>query len=398
MPKPKHRPKPKTTPKKKKPPKWQNFEKIVAAIHAAEDRGATVIWNNKISGRQFDVTIKFKRGFYEYLTFIECRDYGRALAPEKVEAFVTKARDHKANKMIMVTASGYQSGAKDVALRHGVQLFTLKQVNQFPEDILTDVFFSVVVIRPVAFRRFGDVAFRFSDNISEVDRQLDQIRLSTFPDAPISEVILRPVSQLLYPSPLPGVPDAQLLGFSRATKEPKRGGFKVPINTLLTLQNSGQSIPVDEFLFLYWYEDAQLLDFRGIDPTVYASFGKQYEYKDELNNETYVIDPTGLALGIDTELKAGHFYTQPQFVDFVYYCEEVDGKLARLLLIHSIQHGDLVRLQYDAELETAPHYIEIIDELELERARGLLKTFIDRRAADPGQRTDKGATIWIGQP
>ncbi len=51
-----------------KTPKWKKFERLVAAIHSAEQKGASVKWNDAINGRQFDVTIRFKEGFYDYLT------------------------------------------------------------------------------------------------------------------------------------------------------------------------------------------------------------------------------------------------------------------------------------------------------------------------------------------
>jgi hypothetical protein len=53
--------------------KWKKFERVVAAIHVAENSGATVTWNEHINGRQFDVAIRFKFQFYDYLTLIECK-------------------------------------------------------------------------------------------------------------------------------------------------------------------------------------------------------------------------------------------------------------------------------------------------------------------------------------
>src|SRR3984893_9285206 len=84
------------------------FERLVAAIHKAADKNASVVRNDVIGGRQFDVTIRFKKGFYEYLTVIECKDYERPVPIEKVEAFITKARDVNANSIIMATRSAFQ--------------------------------------------------------------------------------------------------------------------------------------------------------------------------------------------------------------------------------------------------------------------------------------------------
>ena len=80
--------------------KWKMFERIVAAIHVAEQRGATVQWGETIKGRQFDVTVRFKHGLYEYLTVVECKDYGRPVPAEKVDALVTKSRDAAATKQL----------------------------------------------------------------------------------------------------------------------------------------------------------------------------------------------------------------------------------------------------------------------------------------------------------
>jgi len=74
------------------PNNWKLFEKIVAAIHYAESRGAKVVWNDKINGKQFDVTVRFQHGLRDYLTVIECKDYKKPVSVDKVEAFVTKSK------------------------------------------------------------------------------------------------------------------------------------------------------------------------------------------------------------------------------------------------------------------------------------------------------------------
>jgi len=107
--------------------KWKHFERLVAAIHQAADQGAEVRWNDTINGRQFDVTLRFKRGLYDYLTVIECKDYGRAVSVEKVEAFITKAADAGADLAVMASASGFQQGAQDVAARHKMTLIQVTE-------------------------------------------------------------------------------------------------------------------------------------------------------------------------------------------------------------------------------------------------------------------------------
>jgi len=113
--------------KKMNNPNWKKFERLVAAIHRAETQGAVVTWNEKIKGRQFDVVLRFKAGLHDYLTVVECKEYKGKVPVEKIDAFVTKARDVSASKAVFVSSSGYQSGCFEVAARHGVKLLTLDE-------------------------------------------------------------------------------------------------------------------------------------------------------------------------------------------------------------------------------------------------------------------------------
>jgi len=90
---------------------WKSFERIVTAIHSSEMAGANISLNEKIRGREFDVAIRFKKGLHNYLTLIECKHYGNPIPVEKAEAFITKSSDAGANKSIMFSSSGFQSGA-----------------------------------------------------------------------------------------------------------------------------------------------------------------------------------------------------------------------------------------------------------------------------------------------
>ena len=108
-------------------PNWEEVELLTAALHHESSERATVTWNDKIGGRQFDVTVRFSKGGYKYLTVVECKDEKAKLAVKEVEAFVTKSRHVYANKAVMVSTSGYQSGGIDVAQREGVVLLNLEE-------------------------------------------------------------------------------------------------------------------------------------------------------------------------------------------------------------------------------------------------------------------------------
>ena len=102
------------------------LERIVAGIQSVTSKTADVKWNDVINGRQFDVSVRFRLGTLDYLVLVEVKNRKRKASAEDVEAFVTKTRDKNASKAVFVTRAGFQSGAIDVARRHGIDLFTIE--------------------------------------------------------------------------------------------------------------------------------------------------------------------------------------------------------------------------------------------------------------------------------
>jgi hypothetical protein len=117
-----------------KDPKWKKFEKIVAGIHLLKAQGAEVKFDDRIMGvrtgrlRQIDVSIRFRQTFYDYLAVVECKDSGRRVPIDKVEAFRTKLEDVGAMHGIMVSPHGFQEGAIAAAKAYNIELFTLTEV------------------------------------------------------------------------------------------------------------------------------------------------------------------------------------------------------------------------------------------------------------------------------
>jgi hypothetical protein len=113
-------------------PEWQRFEKLVARIHLAICRDAEVKWSEKlidISGaeRQIDVTIRTHTGPHEVLGIVQCKFEKRPVSITEVEAFVSVKRDLNAGIAIMVSRSGYQSGAEAKGKLHDIRLWTLQE-------------------------------------------------------------------------------------------------------------------------------------------------------------------------------------------------------------------------------------------------------------------------------
>jgi len=128
-------------PKKKDQPKpefkWKKFERIVAAIHMAANRGAIVRWSKKIKGSQFDVAIRSKQGLNDCLTLAECKDYQCPIEAKEVEAFAIKSRRAKADIAVMISSSGHQRRCKKVAKGEKIVFYTLKTDTVYSPNFVT---------------------------------------------------------------------------------------------------------------------------------------------------------------------------------------------------------------------------------------------------------------------
>lgn len=378
--------------KKKAEPKWESFEKIVAAIHSAEMKGATVTWNEQIQGRQFDVAIRFKIGFYNYLTLIECKDYKTSVPVEKVEAFATKVRHQKASKAIMVSPNGFQKGAKEVAQKEGIELYSLKQINKISENLLTDYLLTTVVIQPLGFFVGKKEVYTFSRKENEVEYQIDHIFLENYGNMTLAR-LLCPLKQLIFPLPLPGVPEFP--PFKRATDKMQYANFKMMDNTYFVNPETGERILIEMFYFRYWKRTGYLVDMQGIDPTVYQNLMRHYEYKNELNDEVVVIDAGNVGIGVDTVIEAGKFYKEPRFGEFIYRCEKVKNEVFTVFLIKSIQNGKLIRSEIHLPISEARFFVEITDEDEIVMADKLYQEFLDFKQNNLPTFVETDFKMWV---
>lgn len=353
---------------------WQKFERIVAAIHVAEEKGASVTWNEDIEGRQFDVVIRFKFQFYEYLVLIECKDWTRPVKVEKVDAFVTKSKAAKANKAIMVSASGFQDGARKVAHENGIELYTLSELREMPEELLTETVISFLAVFPVGFRKTGSSEIIYlSRDTNKLTYEMDHIKLNTMGDQTIGKLVSI-FMQLVSPTPLPGVPDISNATFKRADENQQQMQFTLPTGTIAEFPDS-RKIPVSHFLFVYWMDTGRVMKPMLFDPTMFRDLDLKYDYKNNLTDESNIIPAHDLILGFDNVLQAGHFYTQPH-LKFFYYCESTTDNQAKMNLIESYQHGKLVTAEFIVPLpEANPYYIEITDKAEIDRLQKMLQRF-----------------------
>jgi len=137
--------------------KWKRFERLAAALHALQLQGAQVKWDDEINGYQIDVSARFQNGPYEYLQIHECRDRGRPVTRDDVAVMVNKVKQTKANKGVIISAAGFQSGAKELAVANGIDLFELSEIPaDWPEKVIASIPRTSVGLMALVFRRVGD--------------------------------------------------------------------------------------------------------------------------------------------------------------------------------------------------------------------------------------------------
>lgn len=361
-------------------PKWQRFERLVAAIHAAQGSGAEVRWNDFIDGRQFDATVRFRHLSYDYLTVIEARDSENDIPIGDVEAFVTKAGGVNANKAVMVASSGFQSGAREVAARHGIELFTLTESTDLPPWILTRA------IRP---------AFNVTDVILEGRKSTDCIAL---PDSS-NALTFHMLHTRFLTGPQAGSSLAEFVEAQRPIFEKDLSREPVPVRlglpgapvTLKAPQH--KEFSATSLSFVVQIVDCVLVDAKGIDPGILPP---TYDFTNALTGE--VGQFSGVPLGFDTVLEAGRFYTNPN-LGTAYYCERIDGSKAWIALVESYQHGNLWQAKCVQELAYQNQYVLVTEPDEVARLRALYDVMNrpPQRPASPRANPPGSATFSAGR-
>jgi len=123
------------------------YEQVTRAIFQAlvdqdQARNISVEHDVELTGKflshQCEVYWKFERAGIEYSTVVECKDWSKRLEQEKLMAFRSKLEDLNNPKGVIVTRSGYQSGALKYARAHGILLYELFEQPPRPPLVVTE--------------------------------------------------------------------------------------------------------------------------------------------------------------------------------------------------------------------------------------------------------------------
>lgn len=343
------------TRKRQPTPKWKKFERLVAALQHALARGtATVEWSDQIEGRQFDVTVRFAHGLYQYLTLIECKDYRVPI--KEVEAFVTKSRRAAANKAIIFSSKGFQRGALKVAREENLELYIFAYAQPWPSSfevtrrapalIMAGV--EVVGTSGVVLHRFPDSrsALQYFGRETVIEEQ--GIRSS------LDQVVRRSTAEWQD-----GVADKPV---SRDVQLSQPGLVTVPyLNTM-----SAAAIR-----FTARIEEVTFVDTGGVDPEVLP---QMFSLTNALSGEHKLLDASDVWVGFDTVVAANTFYANPM-LGASYFCEALDGDLAHYVLVESYQHGELFQAMFSQKVEYARYLVQIDDQPEIDRLRRIYERY-----------------------
>jgi hypothetical protein len=339
--------------------KWQDFERIIAAIHAETNGAAAVKWDEEINGRQFDVVVRFKQGLHDYLTVIECKDYADRVSVDKVDAFVTKTRDINANKAVMVAANGFQSGCLEVARRHGITLLALHESVVENIEPPGGLFTPVLNVYRVRLVKESGEEVEFEEWNGKLEYLMGHCKLrsagtTSTPSEVIEEWRRRELpgfnqTESRMEIPLPAGTVAEI---------PFEDAFNVTA-IRLHCQMITASVSHTGFATRHLRELAVL----------------QHELRDCITGGTiYKAKQSTLNLGFDVEIEAGKFYVGLGGTAN-YYCPERSDDLITLLMLESYQHGSLVQVKFRVKPENARSYVEVKDKSTLTRLRKMLTDY-----------------------
>lgn len=340
---------------------WKEFERLVAALHYAEAAGGKVTWNDKISSREFDITIRFIYGFYQYLTVIECKNYKSRVPVSEVEAFITKARDVNANKAVMVSSHGYQEGSKSVAERHGIELLILSEEYVETDTRITTTLIPVLIINNIRLERSDNhEEFRFPN---EMGGKLLYLVEKTKITVSGKTLFLKELFRNWQLSKPIGISD-----------KPNNFRMDLPSGAIASIPPEHEIIPVKTLMFSCQVDNAQRITRPALDPYLESQDLKHYILKTKNGDIIRSVKANKIDLGFDTELKEGCFYIVPE-LRFYYYCEKIMGDEIHWILIESYQHGDFIQAKFTQLKEDAKNYIKITDKKNLNRLEKLLCKF-----------------------
>lgn len=354
------------------------LERIVAGIQTATTDGADVTWNETIGGRQFDVVVRFKLGTLKYLVLIEVKNQKRKTEATDMDAFASKSKDHGANKAVFVTAAGFQSGAIDVAEKHGIDLFTVifdektpHLSNQKSGFILTKK--GTPESEPPVIEISEPTLHANIEKIILVYASGKRARLPSEP------------SQMVYYVSNTTLQDGRTLDALLQEKPVFEIDLEETRKEKITIKPPQKINPPDDYFFprgvlkaVEWTITGRMArQISGntlIDP---GNFTSPVIYKNVITGEEIQMTMDQIPLGGGV-VEKGKFYFQPHPLNY-FYCDGIEGNTVRWKLVESFQSGVLTTCEVKQDMKYARHFIPVTDKTIVSRLKKRLRDFDERQ-------------------
>lgn len=153
---------------------WNDLESYTQYVYSTllnpRDNGVEVRRNILLKGLkgeyQIDVFYQFENAGVTHRVAIECKYHNRPLDRDTIMPFCNKITDIGNIIGVMVSKSGYQSGAKEYAEKHGITLLTTEDLPKFNILVADYLINSVLPTKDWIGEPFWILMEREEDNVS----------------------------------------------------------------------------------------------------------------------------------------------------------------------------------------------------------------------------------------
>lgn len=354
------------------------LERVVAGIQAATNDKSEIKWNDIINGRQFDCTVRFKNGTLNYFVIFEVKNKSRKSSASDIEAFVTKGRDQNANKLVFVTVAGFQSGAIEVARRHGVDLYRIfyddKDIS-LPrhQGVINIINENYIGEEKTPQLHIGEETH--INNITSITLKYMDGSKATMP---------KEASQMTYYCSKSKFKNGQSIEDIIHTEVDHLYDINAINKKNINIKPPMRISPPDEYFFKSGIIKSLEIDIQGIlsrqltgnikvDPGLFTS---KVVYEDILNNEVHKFEIYDLIMGSEN-VEVGKFYCTMHPLNY-YYCSKKTSSSIQWMLIESFQNGDLIRATYTQDVIWEKNYIPISDKKTIARLKKRLSDYLNK--------------------
>ena len=334
---------------------WKEFEQLVAAIQRCTHEGAEVLWDKKIDGRQYDCIINFTYGMYDYRVVIECKKETRAIEVGAVEAFVIKSQKVRANKAIMVSRNGFQSGAIETAAAYNIELYQVEELDALPGHIPFEDQGVTPTIELTNFRlrdKQGRVVRQFSDKPNVLSFFMKNTFFITNGHSHSLDNLVNE-----YHS---GIDQT-------ATEVKKEFQLEIPTNQAMLVPQFDNPCVTDHLRINTLLFSHQIVQKPIIKSSLDINFQlKTIVYKGIPFGRVLTFSRREIVAGLDTQLEADKFYGNV-ILDACYFCEKIETGIATMHMIEAYQHGRFIQAAFQIDISQEKQYIKISDKKAIRR-------------------------------